>query len=50
MVNNISLRPNPATVSYFQHFQKAQFNLNLYIEEQRLQKRKRRSSNGVKVA
>ncbi len=42
MENNITLRPHPATVSYLSHFQVAQLNLNLYIQEQRLQKKKRK--------
>jgi hypothetical protein len=42
MENNISLRPNPATISYLSHFQVAQINLNLFIQEERLLKRIRK--------
>jgi hypothetical protein len=45
MENNISLRPNPATISYLTHFQMAQINLNLFIREERLLKRKRKNKN-----
>lgn len=40
MENYISLNPNPVVHSYFKHFQTAQKNLNLYIMEQRMLKRK----------
>jgi hypothetical protein len=42
MENNISLRPNPAILSYFKQFQVAQFNFHLYIKEEQIQKRKRK--------
>jgi len=45
MENNISLRPNPATISYLRHFQVAQLNLNLFIRDERLLKRKRKIKN-----
>lgn len=50
MVNNISLRPTPATLSYFKQFQVAQFNLHLYLEEERLQKQKRKGRTLTKDA
>lgn len=50
MVNNISLRPSPVTVSYLNHFQVAQINLNLFIREERIQKRKRKNKNHLKIA
>lgn len=50
MVNNISLRPNPVTVSYLNHFQVAQINFNLFIREERILKRRRKNKNHLKVA
>jgi hypothetical protein len=50
MVNNISLRPNPAILSYFKQFQVAQFNLHLFIEEERLQKRKRKNKTPLNIS
>ncbi|HEY0656714.1 MAG TPA: hypothetical protein VGD65_26450 [Chryseosolibacter sp.] len=49
MENHISLRPHPSTLSYLRHFQVAQRNLNLFIQEQRLSKRKRRNRNMLKT-
>lgn len=45
MENNISLHPNPVTISYLQHFQIAQLNFNLFIKEERWQKRRRKNRN-----
>ncbi|HEY0744165.1 MAG TPA: hypothetical protein VGD40_22015 [Chryseosolibacter sp.] len=45
MENHITLRPHPSTLSYLKHFQVAQRNLNLFIQEQRLSKRKRKTRN-----
>ena len=50
MVNNISLRPHPTTLSYFKQFQVAQFNLHLYIEEEKNQKRKRKYNTPLKIS
>jgi hypothetical protein len=49
MVNNISLRPHAATLSYLKHFQVAQFNFHLYIEEGRLQKRQRKTKTASRI-
>ena len=42
MQNYISLRPNPAVNSYLEHFQVAQVNLNLFLLEEKTQKKRRR--------
>ena len=42
MQNYMSLRPNPTVTSYLKHFQTAQMNLNLFKEEERVTKRRRR--------
>jgi hypothetical protein len=49
MVNNISLRPHPATVSYLKHFQLALFNFNLYIEEEKLRKRQQKAKTVLRI-
>jgi hypothetical protein len=41
MQNHISLRPNPAVTSYLEHFQVAQVNLNLFLQEEKPQKRRK---------
>jgi hypothetical protein len=48
MENYISLSPNPVTVSYLQHFQVAQVNHWLFIKEERMSKRKRKTRPAVK--
>lgn len=48
MENNILLRPSPVTISYLRHFQVAQKNLNLFIKEERLMKRKRKNRAPLK--
>jgi hypothetical protein len=50
MENNISLRPNPAIISYLTHFQVAQLNLNLFIREERLLKRRKKNKNHQKIS
>ena len=50
MENNIELRPNPVTISYLRQFQMAQLNLNLFISEERLQKRKRKTKNAARIS
>jgi hypothetical protein len=50
MENNISLRPNPAIISYLTHFQVAQINHNLFIREERMLKRKRKNKNHLKIS
>jgi hypothetical protein len=42
MENHILLRPLPLPMSYVRHFQVAQRNFTLYIEEERQKKKKQR--------
>jgi hypothetical protein len=50
MTNNISLQPNPVTVSYVKQFQVAQFNFHLYIEEERQRKKKHKATPILRVS
>lgn len=41
MQNHISLQPNPTVTSYLEHFQVAQVNLNLFLQEEKPAKRRK---------
>jgi hypothetical protein len=42
MENNILLRPHPTVTSYLKHFQLAQRNLSLFVQEERERKKKKK--------
>jgi len=42
MQNNISSQPNPVVTSYLKHFQIALMNLNLFLQEEKPIKRRRK--------